>query len=404
MTTDLPLLPQLSHQAWLAGQATDLFDLFQPRIVNPRGGFFDLDATGEPFGDLRQIHNTSRMVHCFAIGHLLGRPGSADIVDHGVRTLWERHRDVDHGGYIWSFDDEGPRDDTKQAYGHAFVLLAAAAAKVIGHPLADGLLADITAVIDERFWDEGPGAVREEFARNWSSIGDYRGQNSNMHLTESLMAAFEATGDTEYLRKATRIAELIIARHAATLDYAVAEHFDAEWNLDRGYRGSDMFRPAGTTPGHWLEWARLLMQLWVLSGSSVDWLPDAAKALFRSAVRRGWDHDQGGFFYTLDFDHHPALTAKLWWPVAEGIGAAAFIAGHDDDPFFAEWYQRIWAFADGHLIDHDHRGWFPELGDDLQPVDLFFTGKPDLYHALQACLIPQFPAMGSLTRVAGAAG
>jgi hypothetical protein len=28
-----------------------------------------------------------------------------------------------------------------------------------------------------------------------------------------------------------------------------------------------------------------------------------------------------------------------------------------------------------------------------------FTGKPDLYHALQACLIPLFPATGSLTKV-----
>ena len=39
-----------------------------------------------------------------------------------------------------------------------------------------------------------------------------------------------------------------------------------QWNIDKGYKGSDMFRPAGTTPGHWLEWARLLAQLWVLDG------------------------------------------------------------------------------------------------------------------------------------------
>ncbi len=44
-----------------------------------------------------------------------------------------------------------------------------------------------------------------------------------------------------------------------------------------------------------------------------------------------------------------------------------------------------------------------ELDDDLKPIDLFFTGKPDIYHALQACLIPLFPATGSITKVAAEA-
>ena len=40
----------------------------------------------------------------------------------------------------------------KQAYGHAFVLLAASAAKRASHPEADRLLADITNVIKTKFW------------------------------------------------------------------------------------------------------------------------------------------------------------------------------------------------------------------------------------------------------------
>ncbi|MBP0651923.1 AGE family epimerase/isomerase, partial [Mycobacterium tuberculosis] len=77
----------------------------------------------------------------------------------------------------------------------------------------------------------------------------YRGQNSNMHLTEALMAAFEATGDSTYLRMAERIADLIIHRHASANRWHVAEHFTTEWLLDRDYAASPMFRPAGTTPG-----------------------------------------------------------------------------------------------------------------------------------------------------------
>nr|UVZ00032.1 hypothetical protein K4M19_00341 [Agrobacterium fabrum] len=91
------------------------------------------------------------------------------------------------GGYFWQINDDGAVDPAKQGYGHAFVLLAASSAKVIGHPLADHMLADITAIIDTKFWEPKHGAIAEEFNRDWSAIdgGGYRGQNSNMHLTES---------------------------------------------------------------------------------------------------------------------------------------------------------------------------------------------------------------------------
>ena len=63
--------------------------------------------------------------------------------------------------------------------------------------------------------------------------------------------------------------------------------------------------------------------------------------------------------------------------------------------------RRIWGFVDAHLIDHQQGGWFPELDSDLRPVGRVFTGKPDLYHALQACLIPLLPTDGSITRGLG---
>jgi len=208
--SDLPY-----HRRWLLQQADGLFDFFQHRAINPKGGFFDLDPTGNPLpGDnpVRGIHASARMVHCYSIGYLLGRPGTGDLVDHGMNFLWNGHRDQQNGGYAWSMNDDGPADGNKQGYGHAFVLLAASSAKVVGHPLADAMLADVTDVLETRFWDREHGAIAEEFAADWSPIdgGSYRGQNSNMHLTEALMAAFEATGERHYLDKAESIADLVI--------------------------------------------------------------------------------------------------------------------------------------------------------------------------------------------------
>lgn len=400
-TNSSPWSSRPFHRQWLMRQANSLFDFFEAQSINPKGGFFELDDAGNPLSadnSVRQIHGTTRMVHCAAIGSLIGRPGSDEIVDHGMRYIWEQHRDAKNGGYVWSLDNNGVKDGSKQAYGHAFVLLAASSAKLAGHPLADQMLADVTQVINTRFWDDKTGSVRDEYNQDWSELLPYRGQNANMHMTEALMAAYEATGDKSYLAKAERIAELIIGKHAVSLDYRVAEHFDENWVLDKTYLGNEMFRPAGTTPGHWLEWSRLLIQLWILGDKRLSWLTDASRHLFRQSIDLGWDKVHGGFFYTLDWDNQPVMREKLWWPVAEAIGAASFLTAYDRDGYFQNWYRKLWDFAENHVIDNTHGGWHSELKEDLTPASRLFVGKPDLYHALQACLIPLYPSTGSLTQ------
>ena len=315
-----------------------------------------------------------------------------------MRALLTRHRDARHGGYFSSFDVDGPRERDKLAYGHAFVLLAASSAKCAGHPDADKLLADASEVIDTRFWEQNPGASAEEFHEDWSPFSAYRGQNSNMHLTEALMAAFEATGNRAYLDKAERIADLLLRCNAAAAEWRVPEHFHADWSVDVDYRGSDVFRPYGYTPGHALEWVRLALQLSALGGRKEEWLPDAARRLFAQAVAQGWDFARGGLYYTTEYDGTPRVRDRLWWPHCEGVGAAHFLGAQGGDASAEAWYRRFWDFLARHIIDRREGGWRPQLDERLTPVSGYFVGKPDLYHALQACLIPLYPAEGSLTR------
>ena len=397
-----PWLSRPYHRQWLRDQAEALFEFYGNRSFNPSGGFFDLDVAGKPIkpvNQVRGIHSTARMVHSFAIASLLGRPGSDPIVDHGMNYLWNNHRDAQRGGYFWAVDDNGAADNgRKQGYGHAFVLLAASSAKLVGHPLADRMIADVTEVIETHFWNAQHGAIEEEFNADWSVISPYHGQNSNMHLTEALMAAFEATGNREYLSKAERIADLIIRRSAGANGFRVAEHFDADWNVDHGYNGDPMFRPAGTTPGHALEWTRLVLQLWALGGKTHAWMPDASEALFREAVTLGWDQTRGGLFYTLDWNNAPDQRHKLWWPMAEGVGAAAFLSAHRPSEFHETWYRKLWDGIARFHIDQANGAWHEQLTEDMQPAYSLFAGKADIYHALQACLIPLYPAEGSLTK------
>lgn len=388
------------HRSWLLDQASSLLGFFEPHSINPAGGFFVLDNCGRPIAgpavQVREIHATTRMVHCFAIARLMGRPGADAFIDHGLDFLWNSHRDQANGGYFWSVGDGGPCDDEKKAYGHAFVLLAAASARVIGHPDADRLLDDVSEVLFTRFWEEAHGAAAEEFSRDWQPIGHYRGQNSNMHLAEACMAAFEATEDNSYLRIAESIATLLIQKLTAASGGRLPEHFNEKWQIERDYAGDDFFRPYGTTPGHWLEWTRLCLQLWELGERRDGWLPDAARALFDRAIAEGWNGD-GGFHYTLDWVGIPHLRNRLWWPCAEGIGAAAFLNTIDGARRYEEWYRRIWDFVARELIDRENGGWRTEPVDPTARTVALFTGKPDLYHALQACLIPMLPTSGTIT-------
>ena len=377
------------HRRWLADRAEALWRFFGPAAIDPAGGFHAMGADGRPLARRpRPLHDTARMVHCHAIGHLLGRPGSDAMVDHGMWTLCHRHRDDRHGGFHWSVDEGGAVDDDKRAYGHAFVLLAAASATVAGHPHGPALLEEITALHERRFWDDAAGMGREDFARDWSDPEPYRGQNSNMHLAEALMGAWEATGDEAQLARARRIAGRLIDRHARAAGWTVPEHFDEAWTEWPDYDDDPMFRPAGTTPGHALEWARLLTLLRAMGGEA--WMAEAAGALFDRACATGWDRARGGFAYTLDRSGAVSRSLRLWWPLAEGAAAAA-VLGRED------WYRRIWSVLAHDVIDEPTGAWRPELDPAHPPI---FEGRPDLYHALGACLTPLAPPDRTLVTAA----
>ncbi len=394
--TDTSFTQRPYHRSWLLDQSRSLLDFFSRNAVNANGGFHTLADDGQALTDAPQeLFYTCRMVHCFAAAQALGHPGAMDLVDHGVKFLLDRHFDAANGGFFWGVDDRGPTQSDKLAYGHAFVLLAAASAQEVGHPRAPELHDHVMQAIDMQFWQEDAGAMREEFTADWTPFPDYRGQNANMHSVEALMAAFEAFGELRYLTMAERIADLIINRHARAAGWVVIEHFDTDWTPDLTYAGDPMFRPAGTTPGHALEWARLLIQLWHLGAKRLAWLPESAAKLFRTACKTGWDANNGGFYYTLDFYKRPDQALRLWWPTCEGAAAAATLHATLGDADFEDQYRAIWAVLTRDFID-PAGGWWPVARSNSDAADSPFRGKPDIYHALQACLIPLVPPQTGL--------
>lgn len=375
------------HRDWLSHDARRQLDFFRPSLRQD-GGLDVLAWDGTPReGVPQELHITTRLVHSYASGAAFGDSDSEAIIDAGMDCLWNGHRDTTHGGYVWSINGNAAADATKLAYGHVFVLLAGASARQAGHPDADRLIDDVTAVIDRHFWDDDHGLLREEFNQDWGTFSTYRGMNANMHGVEALLAAFEATGREIYLERAGRILDFFVGRIAPGNQWRIPEHYNADWQMDPAYAGNPMFRPAGTTPGHSLELGRLLIQHWDLAGRPQDQSPQRARKLIERALDDAW-LAEGGLGYTLDYSGEIGIRDRYWWPVAEAIGAISTLQLTDPREGDEIWYRKLWRFADGHFIDHAAGGWYPELDETGKPVERQFLGKPDIYHSLQAVLLP----------------
>jgi mannose/cellobiose epimerase-like protein (N-acyl-D-glucosamine 2-epimerase family) len=385
------------------GEGRRLLEFARPSACT--AGFRWLDETGRP-DPTEPVHTwiTTRMTYVFTLAHLQGVPGAGELAEGGVRALAEGPlHDGRHGGWYSSVDLDGrPRDRTKAAYAHAFVVLAAASATTAGLPGAAVLLDDALAVVQRHFLDSF-GMVVDTLSPDLATPDPYRGANSSMHMVEAFLAAGDATGDDVWHKRALSIAERLIHEVARGSSYRLPEHFTSDWvplpdyNADRP---DDRFRPYGYTPGHLMEWSRLLLQMEGSLPDSPTWLAEDAVALFDRAVGTGWAVDgEPGFVYTVDWDGRPVVRLRMHWVEAEALAAAAALGRRTREPEYDAWCARFLEHLVRHHIDHEHGSWWHELDERNQPSATVWRGKPDVYHAYQALLLSRLPYVPSLATV-----
>ena len=389
---------------WFRAQASALLDFALKSSVR-EGGFGWLDDEGQiDRSQGRPLWVTCRMTHVAAIGALLGHPGCREALGHGIAALATIFHDDEYGGWYSSLDWEGtPSDDTKSAYPHAFVILALSSAVAAG---ADALplLQEALRVSTAHFWDENDHMIVEEWDRTFDHLDPYRGANANMHTVEAYLAAadvLDQLGDpsaAEWRNRALDITVRILGETQAN-DWRIPEHFDARWLPHLDYnrdRPTDRFRPYGATPGHNLEWVRLCLQIWATIPDAPTWMPDTALALYDRALTDAWAVDgHDGFVYTIDWNGVPIVHERMHWVVAEAIGASWALGRAGLMDTSAD-LNRWWTYADTYLIDRENGSWHHELDRFNRPSSTVWSGKPDVYHALQATLLQSLPLTPSI--------
>ena len=380
---------------FLRRQVRNILNFYHPTCIDHKyGGYINqLRDDGSIFDRMtKHLVGTCRFIYNYSLATLLfdepeRQAEYREAAAHGLRFLQEAHRQPD-GGYAWVLQGREVEDGTRFCYGHAFVLLAAAGATKAGIDGAEALISEIYELLEERFWEPESQLYADEIAAgDWSAVDPYRGQNANMHMCEAMLCAFEATGEQKFLDRAHVLATRICVELAQETDGLLWEHYTADWTHDWEYNKENprhLFKPYGYTPGHFVEWAKLLL---ILERYRPEpWMLPRACGLFEIALEKSWDEQQGGMYYTFAPDGAILDRDRYYWVFAETFAAAALLALRTGDAKYWLWYDKAWAFSEQHLVDHTYGGWYRILDEKNQKYDDLKSppSKTD-YHVVSAC-------------------
>ena len=383
-------ITDLWSRSFLQDQIEKIVNFYYPECIDEKlGGYINqFRDDGSIFDDqTKHLVGTCRFVYIFSIAAILTEKSEyKEAARHGVQFLLNHHRQP-KGGYAWILEGLKINDATNHCYGHAFVLLAFATSLKAGIQESAEPLVETFNLMERRFWRQDDRLYVDEISSDWSIVDPYRGQNANMHTCEAMIAAFEATGETNYLDRATALAIRVCVDMTQQSDGMIWEHYDKKWDPDWRYNLDDpknLFRPFGYLVGHWMEWAKLLLILEEINPQ--EWMLPHAKRLFNAAIEQGWDHNSGGMNYAVSPNGEIIDTDRYYWVLSETVAAAGLLANRTGDSTYTDWYSKSWTWSLENLVDQQYGGWYRVLDNKNQRYnDLKSPASKTDYHPVAAC-------------------
>ena len=478
------MLQSNAHKEWLNDRLNDLFVFGQSS--KQHGGFGYLGENGViDVSQNIQTYITCRMTHIYSmyvVNHqhdegLKNEVGKArELAYHGVCSLVDHIQDHVNGGFFEAVtsventvsegetsgtggtvnsgvveklgvsekvEDTGRvvvpavNGDSKVAYAHAFVFLAASSAVYAKIPRSEELFEIISQIVEKYFWDETNSKTFESYTASWEEFEKYRGVNAAMHTVEAFLSVDSTVNvrpdlsSVDWLGRAKKITQFVFDI-ASSNSYMIPEHFDENWKPIWDYNVDDkahQFRPYGATVGHAMEWARLGVHLVFAYYKRSKQLTVEDLEILKTCVGlynvalQGWGVDgKDGFVYTTDFEGNPIVRDRMHWVLCEAIGASValrkakellekngvdtgfmnprygvdFVKNQDNYnvdgrseivvgqyDLYEYWYSVFINYAQKYVITG--KGcWNHQLDENNEYATSIWAGRPDIYHAYQA--------------------
>lgn len=340
---DLGWVDSFLHGVWSdwRAHADTPSGLFQPY----------LDRQWQPDGDgPRTLVSQCRLIYNFArASEQTGDEGYAALARRGLSALDRSFARPRAGGYAWACHPDGTvADDTDNAYGHAFVVLAqATAAACLGEAHYRDAALRTWAFMQRRFRDDQGGLVWH-VTHDGRIRDEPRSQNPLMHTFEALLTLAPLDDSGVARRDALAIWHFLHARLLGP--GCLPEWYEADWTPTR-----DPQR-ALVEIGHAFEWAFLLSEAQPLYPD--DDLLTPGRQFLAFGMRHGYDAAAGGIYSHVGYDGTLRQRRKGWWEQCEALRAIArYAARHGGDELVDPLRQSL-TFVRRHYVDDTYGGWY----------------------------------------------
>jgi cellobiose epimerase len=377
----------------------NILSFWYPRAIDVADGGYRLnhDAAGRWKGPAdKRLVTQARMLWFFS--RLSGTPyGTAEhraAADHGYRFLRDRMWDQRFGGFYWKVDASGGRatEPAKHLYGQAAALYALTEyAKASREEPALALVRELFRLLEERAHDPSYGGYRESFERDWSLTpapargclgfgSEIKLANTHLHLLEAMTTHYLLTGDS---LARDRLLELILIQSNATIRPRIGVSTDAhlrDWTPLRGRRHER------ASYGHDLENVWLLIEACRAAGLPNVPLLGLYRAVFRHALRYGFDRERGGFYSGGRLDAPADERTKIWWVQAEGLLGALQMYRLTRERVYFACFTRTLGWIVDHQVDWAHGEWHARVARNGTPSGDKADGWKAAYHTGRAMI------------------
>jgi mannose/cellobiose epimerase-like protein (N-acyl-D-glucosamine 2-epimerase family) len=334
------------------------------------GGFIDrLDPDGRADREApRRVFVQARQIYCFAKAAQIGwYPQGAEIALKGLEHLLAKAKSPDgRPGFVHTLAGDGSvLDPLRDSYDHSFVLLALASVYALDRD------AQIRAEIDALLWflDSGlrspNGGVIEGLP-----VSLPRRQNPQMHLFESMIAAFDATHDIAFQQRAGEFFALFLANLYDKQTQVLGEYFEDDWSR---------IEPVSVEPGHQAEW------VWLLKGfERITGCPTGKfRAELLASAQRYREESSGCLIDEGDAAGNIKRHSRRLWPQTE-IAKAWIAQAEAGEAGAADEARAALSRLERHYLRHPVAGgWYDQFDRDGRSLVATIPAS-SLYHVLCA--------------------